>query len=348
MKIQFVSRNALVHNLDNKQYLCPKFVINLKFNPMNPLPVYTDIEQAHLRIRPFIHHTPVLSSQSINQIVGAELFFKCENLQKVGAFKFRGACNSVFSLTSEEARNGVCTHSSGNHAAALALAARMRGIPAYIVMPENAPEIKKMAVAGYGAQITFCSPTLEARESTLKKVAEETGATEIHPYNNFNVICGQGTAAKELIDEIGILEIVMAPVGGGGLLSGTAISAKALLREALVIGTEPAGADDAFRSFYSKTLHPSVAPKTIADGLLTSLGSLTFPIILDKVDQIMTVSEENIVAAMRMIWERMKIIIEPSSAVPLAAILENKVDVKGKKVGIILSGGNVDLGRLPF
>ena len=348
MKIQFVSRNALVHNLDNKQYLCPKFVINLKFNPMNPLPVYTDIEQAHLRIRPFIHHTPVLSSQSINQIVGAELFFKCENLQKVGAFKFRGACNSVFSLTSEEARNGVCTHSSGNHAAALALAARMRGIPAYIVMPENAPEIKKMAVAGYGAQITFCSPTLEARESTLKKVAEETGATEIHPYNNFNVICGQGTAAKELIDEIGILEIVMAPVGGGGLLSGTAISAKALLREALVIGTEPAGADDAFRSFYSKTLHPSVAPKTIADGLLTSLGSLTFPIILDKVDQIMTVSEENIVAAMRMIWERMKIIIEPSSAVPLAAILENKVDVKGKKVGIILSGGNVDMGRLPF
>jgi len=348
MKIQFVSRNALVHNLDNKQYLCPKFVINLKFNPMNPLPVYTDIEQAHLRIRPFIHHTPVLSSQSINQIVGAELFFKCENLQKVGAFKFRGACNSVFSLTSEEARNGVCTHSSGNHAAALALAARMRGIPAYIVMPENAPEIKKMAVAGYGAQITFCSPTLEARESTLKKVAEETGATEIHPYNNFNVICGQGTAAKELIDEIGILEIVMAPVGGGGLLSGTAISAKALLREALVIGAEPAGADDAFRSFYSKTLHPSVAPKTIADGLLTSLGSLTFPIILDKVDQIMTVSEENIVAAMRMIWERMKIIIEPSSAVPLAAILENKVDVKGKKVGIILSGGNVDMGRLPF
>jgi threonine dehydratase len=348
MKIQFVSRNALVHNLDNKQYLCPKFVINLKFNPMNPLPVYTDIEQAHLRIRPFIHHTPVLSSQSINQIVGAELFFKCENLQKVGAFKFRGACNSVFSLTSEEARNGVCTHSSGNHAAALALAARMRGIPAYIVMPENAPEIKKMAVAGYGAQITFCSPTLEARESTLKKVAEETGATEIHPYNNFNVICGQGTAAKELIDEIGILEIVMAPVGGGGLLSGTAISAKALLREALVIGTEPAGADDAFRSFYSKTLHPSVAPKTIADGLLTSLGSLTFPIILDKVDQIVTISEENIVAAMRMIWERMKIIIEPSSAVPLAAILENKVDVKGKKVGIILSGGNVDMGRLPF
>jgi threonine dehydratase len=289
-----------------------------------------------------------LSSQSINQIVGAELFFKCENLQKVGAFKFRGACNSVFSLSEEEAKNGVCTHSSGNHAAALALAARMRGIPAYIVMPENAPEIKKIAVAGYGAQITYCIPTLEARESTLKKVAEETGATEIHPYNYFNVICGQGTAAKELIEEIGQLDIVMVPVGGGGLLSGTAISTKALLPKSQVIAAEPSGADDAFRSFYSKTLQPSAGPKTIADGLLTSLGSLTFPIILNEVDQIVTVSEESIIAAMRMIWERMKIIIEPSSSVPLAAILENKVDVKGKKVGIILSGGNVDLGKLPF
>ena len=315
---------------------------------MTSFPTFSDIEKAHERIRPYIHRTPVLSSQSINQMVGAELFFKCENLQKVGAFKFRGACNSVFSLSDDEAKNGVCTHSSGNHAAALALAARMRGIPAYIVMPENAPEIKKIAVAGYGAQITFCTPTLEARESTLKKVAEQTGATEIHPYNYFHVICGQGTAAKELIEEIGTLDVVMAPVGGGGLLSGTALSTKALLPDALVIAAEPAGADDAFRSFYSKTLQPSVAPKTIADGLLTSLGSLTFPIILNEVDQIATVSEENIVAAMRMIWERMKIIIEPSSAVPLAAILENKVDVKGKKVGIILSGGNVDLGRLPF
>ena len=312
------------------------------------LPTFNDIKAAHERIRPYIHRTPVLSSQSINQMVGAELFFKCENLQKVGAFKFRGACNSVFSLSDDEAKNGVCTHSSGNHAAALALAARMRGIPAYIVMPENAPEIKKIAVAGYGAQITFCTPTLEARESTLKKVAEQTGATEIHPYNYFNVICGQGTAAKELIEEMGTLDVVMAPVGGGGLLSGTALSTKALLPNALVIAAEPTGADDAFRSYYSKTLHPSVSPKTIADGLLTSLGSLTFPIILNEVDQIATVSEESIVSAMRMIWERMKIIIEPSSAVPLAAILENKVDVKGKKVGIILSGGNVDLGRLPF
>ena len=312
------------------------------------LPTFADIEKAHERIRSYIHHTPVMTSKSINEIVGAELFFKCENLQKVGAFKFRGACNSVFSLSDEEAKNGVCTHSSGNHAAALALAARMRGVPAYIVMPENAPEIKKKAVAGYGAQITFCEPTQAARESTLANVARQTGATEIHPYNYFNVICGQGTAAKELIEDTGNLDIVMAPVGGGGLLSGTALSTRALLPKARVIAAEPAGADDAFRSFYSKTLHPSVAPKTIADGLLTSLGSLTFPIVLENVDQIFTVSEENIVAAMRMIWERMKIIIEPSSAVPLAAILENKVDIKGNKVGIILSGGNVDLGKLPF
>jgi threonine dehydratase len=315
---------------------------------MATLPTFADIQKAHDRIRPYIHRTPVLTSKSINEIVGAELFFKCENLQKVGAFKFRGACNSVFSLTDEEAKNGVCTHSSGNHAAALALAARMRGIPAYIVMPENAPQIKKVAVAGYGAQITFCEPTLAARESTLKQVAEKTGATEIHPYNYFNVICGQGTAAKELIEETGALYMVMAPVGGGGLLSGTALSTKALLPSARVIAAEPAGADDAFRSFYSKTLLPSIAPKTIADGLLTSLGSITFELILTNVDQIATVSEESIVAAMRIIWERMKIIIEPSSAVPLAAILENKVDVKDKKVGIILSGGNVDLGKLPF
>lgn len=315
---------------------------------MKTLPTYSDIERAHERIRPFIHRTPVMTSKSINEILGSDLFFKCENLQKVGAFKFRGACNSVFSLSDNEAKNGVCTHSSGNHAAALALAARMRNIPAYIVMPDNAPEIKKKAVAGYGAQITFCEPTQSARESTLKLLAQQTGATEIHPYNYFNVICGQGTAAKELIEEVGELEAVIAPVGGGGLLSGTAIAVRALLPNAAVIAAEPAGADDAFRSFYSKTLHPSVLPRTIADGLLTSLGSLTFPIVLENVDQVVTVSEENIVAAMRMIWERMKIIIEPSSAVPLAAILENKLNLKNRRVGIILSGGNVDVGRLPF
>ncbi|MCK3685849.1 pyridoxal-phosphate dependent enzyme [Maribellus sp. YY47] len=312
------------------------------------LPVYSDVVKAHEIVKKYAHRTPVLSSSGINKMVGAELFFKCENFQKVGAFKFRGACNAVFSLSEEEAAHGVGTHSSGNHAAALALAASMRGIAAHIVMPVNAPEIKKKAVAGYGAKITFCQPTLEARESTLAAIIEETGATEIHPYNNFNVIAGQGTAAKELIEDKGEFDLILAPVGGGGLLSGTAISTEHLLPACRVIAAEPAGADDAFRSFQNKTRVPSVEPKTIADGLLTSLGERNFAIILDKVDDIVTVSEENIIAAMRLIWERMKIIIEPSSAVPLAAILEKKVNVQNKKVGIILSGGNLDLGSLPF
>ncbi len=311
-------------------------------------PNFLDVEAAHEIIKKYAHRTPVLTSSSINGIVGGELFFKCENFQKVGAFKFRGACNAVFSLTEDDAQKGVATHSSGNHAAALALAARMRGIKAHIVMPDNSPKIKKKAVAGYGAQITFCEPNLQARESTLAKVIAKTGATEIHPYNNFHVIAGQGTAAKELIEAAGEFDIIIAPVGGGGLLSGTALSTKYLMPNCQVIGAEPAGADDAFRSFQKKELIPSVNPKTIADGLLTSLGERNFAIITKKVDGIVTVSEENIVAAMRMIWERMKIIIEPSSAVPLAAILEGKINIQNKKTGIILSGGNLDLGKLPF
>lgn len=312
------------------------------------IPVYSDVEKAHEIVKKFAHRTPVLTSTSINKIVGVGLFFKCENFQKVGAFKFRGACNAVFSLSEEDAQKGVATHSSGNHAAALALAAKMRGVAAHIVMPNNSPEIKKKAVAGYGAKITFCEPNLQARESTLTKVIEETGATEIHPYNNFFVIAGQGTAAKELIEDEGEFDIIMAPVGGGGLLCGTAISTKHLLPKCKVIAAEPAGADDAFRSFLAKKIIPSVNPKTIADGLLTSLGERNFEIIMNNVDDIVTVSEEKIVEAMRMIWERMKIIIEPSSAVPLGAILEGKVDIQNKKVGIILSGGNLDLGKLPF
>ncbi|TNF39761.1 MAG: pyridoxal-phosphate dependent enzyme, partial [Bacteroidetes bacterium] len=303
------------------------------------IPIFKDIEQAHLIVQKYAHRTPVLTSSSINQIVGGNLFFKCENLQKVGAFKFRGACNAVFSLTEDDAQKGVATHSSGNHAAALALAARMRGIAAHIVMPSNSPEIKKKAVAGYGANITFCEPTLQARESTLARIVAETGATEIHPYNNFNVIAGQGTAAKEMIEDFGQFDIIMAPVGGGGLLSGTALSTKHLLPGCKIIAAEPAGADDAFRSFHEKKIIPSVNPKTIADGLLTSLGERNFAIIMQNVDDIVTVSEDKIVEAMRLIWERMKIIIEPSSAVPLAAILEGKVDIQNKKVGIILSGG---------
>ena len=315
---------------------------------MIQIPDFSDVLEAHDRIAPQIHRTPVFTSESIDRMTGASLFFKCENFQKVGAFKFRGACNAVFSLSEEDAKRGVATHSSGNHAAALALAARIRGVPAYIVMPRTAPEIKKKAVAGYGGLITFCEPTLSARESTLAEVVARTGAAEIHPYDNFYVIAGQGTAARELAEDAGPLDIILAPVGGGGLLSGTSISIKHLLPECRVIAAEPAGADDAFRSFYAGKIFPSENPRTIADGLLTSLSERTFTIIRKNVDAIVTVSEEKIVEAMRMIWERMKIIIEPSSAVPLGAILEGKVDVKGKKTGIILSGGNLDLGKLPW
>lgn len=312
------------------------------------IPDFSDVVKAQALISAYVHRTPVMSAESIDRLTGSRLFFKCENFQKVGAFKFRGACNAVFSLTDEEAARGVATHSSGNHAAALALAARMRGIPAYIVMPRSAPGIKKVAVAGYGGNITLCEPTLQARESTLAQVVARTGAAEIHPYDNFRVIAGQGTAAKELIEDTGDLDIVMTPVGGGGLLSGSALSAKAMLPGCRVIAAEPAGADDAYRSFHAKTIIPSENPRTIADGLLTSLGKRNFAVIMEHVDDIVTVSEENIVKAMRMIWERMKIIIEPSSAVPLGAILEHPSLFAGKKTGIILSGGNLDLDHLPF
>ncbi len=312
------------------------------------LPAFSDVQKAHEIVQKYAHRTPVLTSSAINNITGANLFFKCENFQKVGAFKFRGACNAVFSLSKEEAQKGVATHSSGNHAAALALAAKIRGIAAHIVMPENSPDIKKKAVAGYGAHITFCKPGLMSRESTLAEIVKKTGATEIHPYNNFFVIAGQGTAAKELIEDYGDFDLIMAPVGGGGLLSGTAISTKYLLPACKVIAGEPSGADDAYRSFREGKIILSEHPETIADGLLTSLGERNFAVISEKVDDIVTVSEEKIVEAMRLIWERMKIIIEPSSAVPLAAILEGKVNVQNKKTGIILSGGNLDLGKLPF
>lgn len=315
---------------------------------MKFLPDYEDIERAHSLIAPFVHRTPVMTSISVNTITAGNLYFKCENFQKVGAFKFRGASNAVFSLSEEEAQKGVATHSSGNHAAALALAARMRGIPAHIVMPSTSPEIKKRAVEGYGGMITLCEPTLQARESTLNEVVQKTGATVVHPYDNFFVIAGQGTAVKELIEDRGPFDLIIAPVGGGGLLSGTAIAAKHLLPSCRVIAAEPAGADDAYRSFHAHQIVPSENPKTIADGLLTSLGQRNFAIISGLVDDIVTVSEENIIEAMRMIWERMKIIIEPSSAVPLGAILEGKIRVEGLKTGIILSGGNLDLGKLPF
>ncbi len=307
-----------------------------------------DIRQAAERIRPYAHRTPVLTNESLNRQVEAQVFLKCENLQKVGAFKFRGACNAVFSISDEEAARGVCTHSSGNHAAALALSARMRGIPAYIVMPSNAPQVKKDAVAGYGGMITFCEPTLEARESTLDRIRLDTGASVVHPYNDERVIAGQGTAALELLEDVPDLDVIIAPVGGGGLLSGTSIAATEIKNGIRVIAGEPEMADDAFRSMQAGEIIPSVNPKTIADGLLTSLGTLTFPIIQKNVEQIVTVSEAGIIASMKFVWERAKIIIEPSSAVAVGVLWEKKIDLHGLKIGIIISGGNVDLKKLPW
>ncbi len=315
---------------------------------MQELPTLKEIKSVAEKIKPFIHRTPVMTSTGINEQVDAELYFKCENLQKVGAFKFRGATNAVMSLTKDEAAKGVATHSSGNHAAALTLAAKNRGIAGHIVMPRTAPEIKKKAVAAYGAEITFCEPTLQSREENLEKVVEKTGAVFIHPFNNMQVIKGASTACLELLEDIPDLDMVIAPVGGGGLLSGTAISASLLNPEIKVVGAEPAGADDAFRSLETGKIQPSVNPNTIADGLLTSLGNITFEIIRSRVYKILTVEDELIIEAMRLIWERMKIIVEPSSAVVLAVLLKNKELIRSKKIGLILSGGNVDLNHLPW
>jgi threonine dehydratase len=317
-------------------------------NISNSIPDIKTIRKAAKRINPFIHRTPVLTCKSLDQMVHAELFFKCENFQKVGAFKFRGATNAVLSLSDEEAKRGVATHSSGNHAQALALAAKIRGIKAYIVMPRNSSAVKIKAVEGYGGNIIFCEPTLQAREDTLDRVVKDTGATFIHPYNDYRIIAGQATCAHELLEEVKNLNMIIAPVGGGGLLSGTALSAIYLSPETKVMAAEPAGADDAYRSFQEGRLIPQTNSQTIADGLRTSLGDKTYPIIRKYVDRIVTVSEDAIVSSMRIIWERMKIIIEPSAAVSFAALLENKIDVAGKRVGIILSGGNVDLDKLPW
>ena len=313
------------------------------------IPVFGDIKAAHERIRKYVHRTPVLTNRQVDERAGASIYFKCENFQRVGAFKFRGGSNAIFSLTDEEADKGVATHSSGNHAQAVALAAKIRGIPAYIVMPENAPEVKKKAVRGYGAEITFCESTQQARESTLQKVVEKTGATFIHPYNDPRIIAGQGTCAMELLEDYPDLDMVLAPVGGGGLISGTAITTKAMNSGTAVVGCEPEIADDAYLSFKTGKLYPSKNTQTVADGLRTSLGELTFACIQKHVDDIVTVSEEQIVEAMRFVWERMNIIIEASCAVPVAALFHDKIKaIKGKKVGLIITGGNVDLDHLPW
>jgi len=312
------------------------------------LPSLSDIQSAHKRIKPFIHRTPVLTSHQLNKLYDCELFFKCENFQKVGAFKFRGAANAVLSVDDAHKKNGVVTHSSGNHAAALALASGINGIKAFIVMPENAPSVKKNAVAGYGAIITFCKPTLQSREETCRQIMEKEGATLVHPYDNFNVICGQGTASLELLEDKNDLDMVIAPVGGGGLMSGTSTCVKGISGKIKVIGAEPLNANDAWKSFKTGILTPSVNPLTVADGLLTSLSELTFSIIRKNVDDIYTAKEESIISSMMLVWERMKIIIEPSSATVLAIIKENPDFFRGKKIGLIISGGNVDLKKLPF
>ncbi len=311
------------------------------------------IREAHRRIAPHIHRTPVMTSASLDNMAGARLFFKCENLQKTGSFKIRGATNAILSLSDAEAARGVVTVSSGNHGAAVALAARRRGIKAWIVMPSNTPMAKRRAVESYGGKITLCEPTMASRESTAAELVRKTGAVLIHPYDNDRVIAGQGTAALELLEDAPDLDFILAPVSGGGLLSGTAIAAKGLRPggnppAVRVIGCEPGNADDAYRSLTTGQMQPVDHPDTIADGLRAQLAARTFAILRRHVDQIVLVTEEEIIAAMRTVWERMKIIIEPSAAVAVVPALERKLGAAGKKVGIILSGGNLDLAALPF
>jgi len=312
------------------------------------LPDLASIQAAHARIAPHVHRTPVLTCHALNEEIGARLFFKCENFQKVGAFKARGASNAVFSLTDDEARHGVVTHSSGNHGAALAYAAARRGIPAWVVMPENSSQVKQGNVRRYGATVRLCAPTVAAREAACADVQAATGVLLVHPFDDARVIAGQATAALELLQETPDLDAIIAPVGGGGLLSGTAIAATSMRKGIAVHGAEPANADDAARSFASGRVEPVAKTATIADGLRTTLSPRTLQAIRTHVTSIGLASEEGIVRAMRITWERMKIVIEPSSAVPLACLLERTLAFSGQQVGIIISGGNVDLDHLPW
>lgn len=307
-----------------------------------------DIRAAHERIKDRIHRTPVMTSAALDERSGAQLFFKCENLQKIGAFKARGASNAVALLSDEEAGRGVVTHSSGNHAAALARAAKLRGIPAYIVMPSNSLQAKLASVRRYGAEVVLCEPTLAARESTANSVIERTGAQLIHPYNDARVMAGQGTTALELLQDVPDLTDILCPVGGGGLISGVAVAAKSLNPDIRVFGVEPQGADDAARSLAAGRILPSISPHTIADGLRSSLGELTFAEIQRRVEGIVTVSEAQIIHAMRTVWEVLKIIVEPSGAVGYGALVDGQLDLRGRRVGIILTGGNLDLDNLPW
>ncbi|MBL9202057.1 MAG: pyridoxal-phosphate dependent enzyme [Opitutaceae bacterium] len=316
---------------------------------MNPSDLtLADIRTAHARIAPHVRRTPVLTNDELNAAAGAALFFKCENLQQVGAFKARGAANAVFALTDADARRGVCTHSSGNHGAALARAARLRGIPATIVMPANAPAVKIRNVESYGARVALCEPTQAAREAACARIIAETGATLIHPFTNYHVMAGQGTAALELLEDVPGLDLVLCPVGGGGLLSGTAVAVKSLRPAAHVIAVEPLGANDAAQSFRAGTIMPAAKIDTIADGLRTTIGEENFAIIRRHVDDVVTVTEPAIVAAMRQLWENLRVVVEPSGAVPYAAVDSGVCAVRGLRVGLILTGGNVDLDALPW
>jgi threonine dehydratase len=327
-------------------------------SPSFVAPSWNDIREAHTRIAPRIHRTPVMTSHSLDAMTGAQLFFKCDNLQKTGSFKIRGAANAILSLSDAEAAHGIVTPSSGNHGAAVACAAAWRGVPAYIIMPKNAPAVKCRAVESYGGRITFSEPTITSRQATSARVQAETGATLIHPYDNDRIITGQATAAKELIEDVPDLDALFAPVSGGGLLSGTCLSAKAMRGDLRLFGCEPAKADDAYRSLKTGTLVSLDASDTIADGLRASLAPRTFAILRRHLERVLLVSEEEIIAAMKVVWERMKIVIEPSSAVAIAPLLKPgavaslglppRADGKPPKLGVIFSGGNVDLGHLPF
>lgn len=310
--------------------------------------IKNDLITAAQKLEPYIHRTPVLSSQQLNKLAGCQLYFKCENFQKMGAFKMRGAMHALLNLSKSKREMGVVTHSSGNFAQALSLAAKNLNIKAHIVMPSDAPQVKKTAVKGYGGLITECAPNVESRQATAQKIQEETGATFVHPFNDFNVVLGNASAAKELLEDHRDLDCIVAPVGGGGLISGTLLSTLAFAPEVNVFGAEPFEADDAFRSLEAGHIVHNATTNTMADGLKTNLGDITFAIIKNYIHKIERVTEEEIVEAMQLIWERMKIIIEPSCATTLALVLKNKADFKGKKVGLILTGGNVDLKNLPF
>lgn len=315
---------------------------------LDNIPTFDDVKAAHERIKPWIHRTPVMTSRTFNDWTGAELFFKCENLQKAGAFKVRGATNAVFSLSDDVAKKGVCTHSSGNHALSLARAAQCRGIPCSVVMPETAPQAKMDAVRGYGGEITTCEPTLTARKATLKGIQEKSGAEFVHPYNDPRVIAGQGTCSLELLEDVGPLDAVVAPIGGGGMISGTCLTCSTIAPNTKIYAAEPEQADDAARSFRAGHIIPDDAPITVADGLRVSLEPYTWHFVSNYVSDFLLVSEDEITNAMKLVWKRMKIVIEPSSAVAVAAVLKNKDLFAGKRVGIIITGGNVDLDRLPW